>query len=53
MVIKCQIKGDCYSKKVPVGGEGVGRGQGSTVAHLQGGSTVHTHENRGECLHLT
>ena len=22
MVIKCQIKGDCYSKKVHVGGEG-------------------------------
>ena len=30
MVIKYQIKGDCYSKKVPVGG-----GNGSSVAHLR------------------
>ena len=52
MVIKCQIKGDYYSKKVPVGG-----GEGSTVAPLRGvgggGSIVHTHETRGECLQLT
>ena len=34
MVIKCQIKGDCYSKKVHVGGEGEGGGERSTVAHL-------------------
>ena len=33
MVIKYQIKGDCYSKKVPVGGEG--GGERSTIAHLR------------------